>query len=53
MRRVKRKKRPLAGKPRTRRNDLTLKKLVAKITPGNRYAEIPVGAEIGREVIEW
>jgi antitoxin MazE len=31
----------------------TLAQMVAQITPENRYAEISLGAEIGREVIEW
>ena len=31
----------------------TLAELVAQITPENRYAEVSVGPEIGREVVEW
>ena len=31
----------------------TLAQLVAQITPENRYAEISVGPEIGRESVEW
>jgi antitoxin MazE len=31
----------------------TLAQLVSQITPENRYAEIPVGAEVGKEVVEW
>ena len=31
----------------------TLAKLVAQITPENRYAEVPTGSEIGRESVEW
>lgn len=31
----------------------TLTQLVSQITPENRYAELPVGAEVGKEVIEW
>lgn len=31
----------------------TLAQLVAQITPENRYAEIAVGAEVGKEVVEW
>lgn len=31
----------------------TLGELVARITPENRYAEVPAGREIGRESIEW
>jgi antitoxin MazE len=31
----------------------TLAELVAQITPENRYAEISVGQEIGREAVEW
>jgi antitoxin MazE len=31
----------------------TLAKLVAQITPENRYAEISTGPEIGREAVEW
>jgi len=31
----------------------TLAQLVSQITPENRYSEIPVGAEVGREAVEW
>ncbi len=31
----------------------TLAKLVAQITPENRYAEIESGPEVGREAVEW
>jgi antitoxin MazE len=31
----------------------TLAQMVALITPENRYAEVSLGAEIGKEVIEW
>jgi antitoxin MazE len=31
----------------------TLAQLVAQITPENRYAEVPVGLETGREAVEW
>ncbi len=31
----------------------TLVQLVSQITPENRYSEISVGAETGKEVIEW
>ncbi len=31
----------------------TLSQLISQITPENRYSEISVGAEIGREVVEW
>jgi antitoxin MazE len=31
----------------------TLAQLVSQITPENRYAEIAVGAEVGKEVVEW
>ena len=31
----------------------TLAQLVAQITPENRYEEISLGPEIGREAIEW
>jgi antitoxin MazE len=31
----------------------TLAQLVSQITAENRYAEISVGAEVGKEVIEW
>ena len=31
----------------------TLAQLVAQITPENRYSEIAVGAEVGKEVVEW
>lgn len=31
----------------------TLAQLVSQISPENRYGEISVGAEIGKEVVEW
>ncbi len=31
----------------------TLAQLVAQITPENRYGEISIGAEVGKEVVEW
>ena len=31
----------------------TLAQMVAQITPENRYAEVSVGAETGKEVVEW
>jgi len=31
----------------------TLKELVAKITPENRYQETPSGRERGKESMEW
>ena len=31
----------------------TLAQLVAQITPENRYAEVPTGKEVGREIVEW
>ena len=31
----------------------TLAQMVAQITPENRYAEVPLGAETGREIVEW
>ena len=31
----------------------TLAQLVAQITPENRYEEISLGPEIGREAVEW
>ena len=31
----------------------TLKQLVARITPENRYGETPIGRERGKEVVEW
>jgi len=31
----------------------TLAQMVAQITPENRYAEVSLGAEVGREVVEW
>ena len=31
----------------------TLAELVSRITPENRYAEVPTGRERGKEVIEW
>ena len=31
----------------------TLAQLVAQITPENRYAEVSLGSEVGREVVEW
>ncbi len=31
----------------------SLKELVAQITPENRYEEISIGPERGREIVEW
>ena len=31
----------------------TLAELVAQITPENRYEEVSLGREIGKEAIEW
>ena len=31
----------------------TLAQLVAQITPENRYSEISLGPEVGREAVEW
>ena len=31
----------------------TLAQLISQITPENRYSEIPAGAEVGKEVVEW
>jgi antitoxin MazE len=31
----------------------TLAQLVARITPENRYSQVSVGAEVGKEVVEW
>jgi len=31
----------------------TLAQLVARITPENRYPEISIGHETGKEVVEW
>jgi len=31
----------------------TLKELVSQITPQNRYEEISMGAERGKETVEW
>jgi antitoxin MazE len=31
----------------------TLAQLVSQITPENRYAEVSIGAEIGKEIVEW
>ena len=31
----------------------TLAQLVAQITPENRYSEISLGPETGREAVEW
>ena len=31
----------------------TLAQLVAQITPENRYSEVPTGAEVGKEIVEW
>jgi antitoxin MazE len=31
----------------------TLAQLVAQITPENRYAEVSLGLEVGREAVEW
>ena len=31
----------------------SLAQLVAQITPENRYREVSVGAEVGKEAVEW
>jgi len=31
----------------------SLAQLVSQITPVNRYGEISLGAEVGKEVVEW
>ena len=31
----------------------TLVQLISQITPENRYGEISIGAEVGKEVVEW
>jgi antitoxin MazE len=31
----------------------TLKELVARITPENRYVDISAGLERGKEIVEW
>lgn len=31
----------------------TLTRLVAQITPENRYQEVSSGREVGKEVVEW
>jgi antitoxin MazE len=31
----------------------SLAQLVAQITPENRYSEISIGPEIGKEAVEW
>jgi antitoxin component of MazEF toxin-antitoxin module len=31
----------------------TLAQLVSQITPENRYAEVSLGPEVGREAVEW
>jgi antitoxin component of MazEF toxin-antitoxin module len=31
----------------------TLAQMVAQITPENRYTEISLGPEVGREAVEW
>jgi antitoxin MazE len=31
----------------------TLAQMVAQITSENRYAEVSLGQEIGREIVEW
>lgn len=31
----------------------TLAQLVSQITPENRFAEIRIGGEVGKEVVEW
>jgi len=38
---------------RSRRRMPTLKELVGEITAGNRYTEIAMGRERGKERIEW
>jgi antitoxin MazE len=31
----------------------TLAQMVAQITPENRYAEVSLGVEVGKEIVEW
>ncbi|MGB8887021.1 MAG: AbrB/MazE/SpoVT family DNA-binding domain-containing protein [Candidatus Korobacteraceae bacterium] len=31
----------------------TLGQLVAQITAETRYSEVPIGGEIGKEIVEW
>ena len=40
-------------KLRRRERVPTLKELVSRITPENRHGETLVGAEVGKEVVEW
>ena len=43
------------GQIKVRRKEAvpSLKELVAQITPGDRYDEIPSGPERGKERVEW
>lgn len=47
------KRREPASKPKQKVKILSLRKLVAKITPENRYREISTGYEVGKEVTDW
>lgn len=40
-------------KLRLRESVPTLKELVSRITPQNRYGEVLVTAEVGKEIVEW
>ena len=40
-------------KKKTDRQAPSLKQLVAHINPENRPGEVPIGAEVGREAVQW
>lgn len=37
----------------TRRSVPTLSQLVDQITPENRYGEVSLGRDVGKELVEW
>jgi hypothetical protein len=53
MAKTRKKKSVLGSKKSRHKHPPKLKELVRKITPQNRYAEISVGPELGRERVEW
>jgi antitoxin component of MazEF toxin-antitoxin module len=53
MAKPKKKKSPRVNKFGNNEKNLSLRKLVAKITPENRHKEIRTGCSVGREVVEW
>jgi hypothetical protein len=53
MEKARKKKSMLGSKKGGDKHSPKLKELVRKITPQNRYTEISVGSELGRERVDW